>query len=97
MRLGKVVKTPIEVKRYSIEYVDWLDITEYVQSVVFTITPSSTNPLIAVASSIGASATAVTFLVSGGDDGETYDVVAKITTTGGQVKEDSVLFAVRSS
>jgi hypothetical protein len=97
MRLGKYVKSPIEVKRYSIDQSNWLDTGEYIQSVSFTVTPATTNALYAVASAISGSSTLFTFFVSGGDDNNTYDVVARMVTTGGQVKEDSILYTVRST
>lgn len=96
MPLGKFIKTPNEVKRYSIDYSNWLDTGEYLSAVSFTVTPTATVPLAATASSLGSSATSMTYSVSGGDDGGTYEIVVKVTTTQGQVKEDAVLYVVRS-
>lgn len=98
MRLGNFTKTPAEVKRYKVEYSDWLDTGEYVQSVVLTVTPTSpSNPLTAAANSIGASATSFAFFVAGGVTGTVYTVDIRVTTTGGQIKEDTILFTVRDA
>lgn len=93
MRLGKFNKTPAERKRYTIDYTDWLDTSETVASVVYTITPS--NTLVVDAQSILAGNKKISFYISGGNDFETYNVEVKITTSTGQVKEDVVVFAVR--
>jgi hypothetical protein len=45
---------------------------------------------------VGPTDTKVVFFASGGDPSETYTVVVRMTTTGGQVKEDTILFAVRN-
>jgi hypothetical protein len=95
MRLGKFVKTPSEVKRYSVEYSDWLDTGEYLQSVVFGVPTAPGDPLVAIANTIESSATRLTFFISGGAAGASYEVSVKTTTTGGQVKEDTILFTVR--
>lgn len=95
MRLGKFVKTPDEVKRYTIEYSDWLDTGEYCSSIVLTKL-SGTGVLTLSTNAVGNSATSVSFFVSGGVDGQDYEVSARMTTTANQVKEDSILFVVRA-
>lgn len=95
MRLGKPVKTPSEAKRYSIEYSDWLDTAEFLQSVTFDIPTASGAPLTIVPEAIGASQTQLSFLVSGGAHGTSYEVSVLAETTGGQVKESTLLFVVR--
>lgn len=95
MRLGRFVKTPNEVKRYTIEYADWLDTGEFCASIVLTKL-SGAGALVLSANAIPASSTAVDFFVSGGTDGEDYEVAARMTTTANQVKEDSILFVVRA-
>ena len=96
MRLGNFVKSPAEVKRYKVDYSDWLDTGEYVQSVVLTVSPtSSSNPLTVAANTIDASQTYFAFFVAGGVVGTVYTVDVKVTTTGSQIKEDTILFTVR--
>lgn len=97
MRLGRYVKSPDEAKRYSVEYVDWLDTGEYLQSVTFEISPISTGgELYAVAANIGASATKFIFFVTGGTENIDYEITVQVTTTGNQIKEDTILFSVRA-
>lgn len=95
MRLGRFTKTPNEVKRYKIEYSDWLDTGEYVSAVTFTQL-SGTGTLTVVAGSISGSSTELPFVVSGGSNGVDYEIGVRTTTTGSQVKEDSLIFSVRS-
>ena len=96
MPLGKFVKSPEEVKRYAVEYVDWLDTAEYLQSATITATPVTTNPLIFQLQAFTANDTDLSFFVTGGVAGTTYKIVVHATTTNGQVKEDVILLEVRS-
>lgn len=98
-RLAKYVKSPDEVKRYSIEYYDWLDTTETLSSVVFEVTPA-TSPALAVQSSqivVGdsGSLSQLRFFVGGGISGTSYSVTVTAETSGGQTKQDTVLFVIR--
>jgi len=95
MRLGRFVKTPNEVKRYTIEYQDWLDTGEYCASIVLTKL-TGTGSITLVPNAIPASSTTVDFFVSGGTDGQDYEISARMTTTANQVKEDSIVYAIRS-
>lgn len=98
MRLGRFSKTPSERKRYAIDYSEWLDTGELVSSFVFSVSPvDATTPFLVDASSLSSSGTSVVFFVSGGTDGSQYTVDIKSTTSGGQIKEDTVLFAVRAA
>lgn len=95
MRLGRFTKTPNEVKRYKIEYSDWLDTGEYVSAATFTQL-SGTGLLTIVTNAITGTSTQLTFAVSGGSDGVDYEIAVRTTTTGNQVKEDSIVFSVRA-
>jgi hypothetical protein len=97
MSLGRFSKTPAERKRYAIDYTDWLETGETVASYVFTVSPTTTTPLVVDAASITTANKVVVFFVSGGATGNQYTVDAKITTSGGQVKEDVVLYNVRAA
>lgn len=98
MKLGKFVKSPVERKRYQIDYSDWLDTGELVQSIVFTVSPSTgTTPLEIDAFLIGTPATTVAFFANYGDDNIEYTVNAVMVTDGGQTKEDQILFSVRGA
>lgn len=98
MKLAKFVKSPAERKRYQIDYSEWLDTAETVQSIVFTVSPSTgTLPLVVDAYTIGSPATSVVFFANYGDDGIGYTVDVVMTTSGGQIKEDQILFSVRGA
>jgi hypothetical protein len=97
MKLANFFKTPAERKRYAIDYSDWLDSGETITGCVFAVSPSTTNTLQIDAYSISASGTEVVMFVNYGDAGSAYTVDVKTTTSGGQIKEDTVLFTVRSA
>jgi hypothetical protein len=97
MKLGRFTKQPAERKRYSIDYTDWLDTGETITLASFTVTPASAGALVIDAFSIPAAAKSVVFFANFGVSGTTYTVTVTITTSGGQIKEDEILFAVRES
>lgn len=95
MKLGKFIKAPSERKRYSIDYDNWLDTGETIIARAFEVTPATTTPFAVDASANLTGNRSIAFYVNGGDDGETYKVVVSITTSGGQVKEDVILYQVK--
>lgn len=97
MRLGSFTKTPAERKRYAIDYSEWLDVTETLHDVTFVVTPTTTTPFVVDAVSTNTANTTVVFFVSGGDTSKQYTVDVKAYTSGGQTKEDTVLFNVRDA
>lgn len=97
MRIGSYLKTPAEVKRYSIEYADWLDEGEYIDDADFTASPVTVPPLQVSSVSIPASSTQVSFFVQGGEEGVSYVLDVVSTTSTGQVKEDTILFSVNNA
>lgn len=97
MKLATFIKAPAERKRYTLDYSDWLDTGETVASIVFSVSPSTTNTLQIDAYAIANPATSVVFFANYGDAGTTYTVDIRMTTSGGQIKEDTVLFSVRSA
>jgi hypothetical protein len=94
MSLGKFVKSPVERKRYEIDYSEWLDTGETVSTIVFTPTPA--GQLIIDAYSISSSGTSVVFFVNYGNAGISYTVDVLINTSGGQTKEDTIIYSVRN-
>lgn len=94
MRLGKFAKAPDDRKRYTITYTDWLDAGETIENVEFTV---DNDTLTVDGDEINGDGNIVSFFVSGGDDGVTYNVLVEIETSGGQIKEDLVLFAVQAN
>jgi len=97
MKLGKFIKSPVERKRYSIDYSAWLDSGEKVESITFSVSPSTSSNLVVDAYSIPSAGTSVTFFVNAGLDGRTYTIDVVMHTSGGQIKEDQILFSVRSA
>lgn len=98
MKLAKFVKSPAERKRYTIDYSEWLDTGETVTAITFSVTPSTgTLPLVIDAYTIGSPATSVIFFSNYGDDKVEYTVDVVMTTSGGQIKEDQILFVIRSA
>lgn len=97
MRLGSFTKTPAERKRYAIDYSEWLDTGELLSSLTFQVTPATTTPFLVDAFSIDTTRTIVVFYVAGGDSLKQYTVDVKAATTGGQIKEDVILFSVRDA
>ena len=97
MKLARFTKQPSERKRYTIDYSDWLDTGETISTVAFVPSPVATGGLEIDAFSIATPATAVVFFANYGVSGTTYTVTVTITTSGGQIKEDEVLFSVRES
>lgn len=96
MKLAKFLKTPAERKRYTIDYSEWLDTGETVASITFTVTPVTASTLEIDAYLIATPATSVAFFANYGDLGSNYTVDVVMTTSGGQIKEDQILFNVRS-
>jgi hypothetical protein len=89
--VSKFKKKPTETKRYDIEWRDWLDVGETVQGVTYEVSLPMT-----VSNSSIVSGTRASFFVAGGNHNETYDVVVTMTTTNGQVRTDTLQFAVRN-
>ena len=96
MLLGKYLKTPEEMKRYSIEYEDWLDVDEYLAIVVFAVISPESGTLKISKSPLDVDATRVVFFFSEGVSGETYTVSVTATTTTGQIKQDTITVSVRA-
>lgn len=97
MKLGRFTKQPAERKRYAIDYSDWLDTGETISTVSFVPSPIGSGGLEIDAYSIASPATSVVFFANYGVSGTTYTVTVTVTTSGGQIKEDEILFAVRES
>lgn len=96
MNLGKYFKSPDERKRYSIDYADWLDTGEQLSSVTFEVTPIDANPVSINGIAIESGGKSVVFYAAAGLDGKSYKAIATMTTSGGQVKEDTVQYTVKA-
>lgn len=97
MKLASFIKAPLERKRYALDYSNWLDGSETVISTVtFVVTPTVNGGLVVDAYSVSP-ATKVVFFVSGGVVNAKYVVLVRITTSAGQVKEDTVEYIIKAS
>lgn len=96
MALGKYFKNPIERKRYTIDYSDWLDSGELVATITFTVLPVDASPAVIDGISINPAATGIVFYASGGLTGVSYTAYATMVSSNGQTKEDTVVYAVRA-
>lgn len=95
MFIARYSKSANERKRYTIDYSDWLDTAELVSTTLFTIeTNTIITPLVIDGYLLDGTGMIVSFFVSGGVQGVQYSVIVKITTNGGQIKEDAILFDI---
>jgi hypothetical protein len=96
MILGKFFKAPGERKRYSIDYTDWLDAGELLSLVTFQVTPVDANPVVITGIAVQTDGKGVVFYAEAGIDGYSYKAIASATTSGGQVKQDTVQYTVKA-
>lgn len=97
MKLARFTKQPSERKRYAVAYSEWLDTGETISSVAFSVTPTTSPALVVDASSLSDGNKTVVLFVNGGTNSTTYTVTITITTSGGQTKEDEIVFSVRET
>jgi hypothetical protein len=95
MILARFIKRPDERKRYALVYSEWLDTGETIINAAFAVTPATAPILEIDAFSISALGTEVVFFANFGASGTNYTVDVSITTSGGQIKKDQVLFSVK--
>lgn len=95
MKLAHFIKSPSERKRYSLDYTDWLDTGETVTGITFSVSPTTTTTLAIDAYTISTDGLSVAFFANYGDTGSTYTVDVLTTTSGGQIKEDQIVFQVK--
>lgn len=93
--LGKYFKSPVDRKRYTISYSDWLDTAELVSTVTFEVTPSETSMLVIDGIEIDPDGKGVVFYASEGVDGSAYKAFPTMTSSDGQIKEDEVRYSVK--
>jgi hypothetical protein len=93
MRVGRFIKTPDERKQYTIDYTSWLAEGETIEAQVFEVTPVDGN-LIVDGAITDVAKKLLSFFVSGGVDKAQYKIVARVTTSTGQIKEDFIRFSI---
>lgn len=97
MILGKYAKVPLDRKRYKIDYSDWLDTGEFVISATFQVTLQAgavSTDMSIDGIAIDPTFKMVYFFANAGLAGVTYKILVTMTTTGAQVREDSIFFVV---
>lgn len=94
MNSRRFVKRPAERKRYTINYIDWLDTAETLISVQFAVAPEG---LTVESPQVSLDGTSVIFFASQGTAGVTYTVTATVMTSGDQTKQDDIVFSVRAA
>lgn len=94
--LGKYFQDPDERKRYEIDYEDWLDTGELVSSVTFEVTPSTGTPVVIDGTAIDPDSKGIVFHASEGSAGTTYKVYVTMTSSNGQIKQDTVQFTIKA-
>jgi hypothetical protein len=96
VNIGKFSKSPDERKRYLIDYADWLDTGELITAVTFEVIPADTGHVVIDAITIETGQQKAVFYASAGVEGKSYKAIATMTTTGGQIKEDTVQYTVKA-
>lgn len=88
--IARYQKTPVERKRYTIDYSAWLDEDETLTFVTFDVEPQDANPIQIDAFEIMDDQVTVQYYVSEGVHNTQYIVDVQITTSAGQKKEDLI-------
>lgn len=94
MNLGRYRQRPGDIRRRQINYGDFLETGEIVSSVVPTVLPATDTPLVVSGIIIDAGGKKFAYVVSGGEDGVSYDVSLRVTTSAGQRTNDTIGFDI---
>ena len=79
------------------DYTDWLDTGETLLTAEFSVTPGGGDPALEVdGNSIEGAGKLLTIFINYGIVDVTYTVNVQVSTSGGQVKEDQIVFVVRN-
>lgn len=93
MILNKFFKSPADRKRYVVNYDDWLDSDELINS-VNAVSDMTTDDFYVDGYVVSDDKKEVIFYVSGGDVGLTHVVTITIYTDRQQIKEDTIVFTI---
>lgn len=93
MNLGRYKQHPADVRRRMLDYTDFLESGETITGVAPTVSPTTDTPLVVGNVVIDSGGKKFAYRVSGGEDGISYSVTMKVTTTS-QVKNDDVDFDI---
>jgi hypothetical protein len=86
-------QSPFDTLKYTFDYSAWLAQGETLTSGAVAPEQTTSPPL--VASSVAVSGSKLSFSIGGGVDGDTYNVIATVSTSQGQTKQDN--FSLRVS
>lgn len=96
MILGKYFKVPVDNKRYTIDYSDWLDLGETIASVAYSVLPTDASPVVISGNILNSTLNGAIFYAGAGIAGTTYIVYVTMVTSGGQTREDTIQFTVKA-
>ena len=85
-----VIKDPAAKLDYYIDWTNWLTGTDSLTTSTWTCTDTT----ITISTATGISSNTTTVWVSGGVDGEVYDVTNHIVTAGSRIDERSIQFTI---
>lgn len=102
--LDRFLKQPAEIKRYQIDYTEWLATSEGIVSVVEVVTllnPAAGDvgePTLTIdTTQIYAGGKIYEYYANGGTDGKRYKVTFQATTSEAQVVESEIEFKVKDT
>jgi hypothetical protein len=96
MILGKYFKVPIDNKRYTVDYSDWLDLGETVASITYSVLPQDSSPVFINQNVLNTPLTGGILYAGGGVPGTTYIAYVTMITSGGQTREDTIQYTVKA-
>jgi hypothetical protein len=90
-------KSPVERKKYTLNYICWLETTETVAGFTITVTPVTDDaPLVVSGAFVDPTFKRVTTYLGGGKAGTLYTVRFVATTSLGQIKADDLQLKVQA-
>ena len=94
-KLGKAKQTTGDNKRYTLDYTDWCDAGETISTLEADIDNVTVPPLVVNNIVTATGGLLISYFMSGGDDGETYEVLFTASTSGGQTTQDIVQVTIK--
>jgi hypothetical protein len=83
------VKDPQAILDYSVDWTNWLD-SDTISAVAWVVPAGIINP------AISNTTKTATIWLSSGTVGNSYDIICRITTTGGRTDERTITVSVRN-
>lgn len=90
MKLGSFATSPVNRIRFEIDYSEWLVSPEILSACEFFSDPEG----LTLDSAAVVDGTSAVFFVSGGTDGESYNLITVVATDGGQLRQDYIVVSV---